>query len=1321
MAKKPSRKLPHPDDVLADRVRPDARELIALIHDVNPTGLNLDRKETARRYALKSRLQSVLIRRFPDDVDASPEPDEPGIVALRYQPLDLNACHALLNELDEDARSRVQHIIDTREGEAYPNHKPTGKKSVPQPRRHIPARQDDETLQTLLDEGAAALEAYDYELAKERFEAALEQSNGGREAARDLLSLLVEQMGADEDAIAIQDKLDASALSDNIVRSHLAIAAARLGDRPRAVNLVEERGIKLQPSLIADVFVLLAKHELSRSNLVQVKNDLNRAMESIGTHPEFAGLLDALTKARATARGPEESEIANLFAQGHLREAEARAHDLLSRFPESDVARKIKHAIDEQKKRNEAQTQLDAARVALESGNNLRAATLLRSALSIGLPADDAVWAEARVAELEHAERVRIEETRIAEAVRVLNTEDVAQGLSLYAALSDSSRNQVAKQFSSSLLLWLDELYPAPGSGKANAAITAILALHEAAEVVLSDPTVVLECLSTHDKWLRGFEPAEQLRKAAQTSLSDQQRRHAQSRMEAARKALSEGDIHLAERISNDVLEKHLPDDDVRTFGELRTQIQGVIERKALEALLEQQRRRNDPVSALGTATRLAARSEGGAAERMAGICAELREETRRAFSVRIETASDTQSPEWNHLQDIRALPKYKWETLIQDPNGGPDDFLLIVADTCTDWVFIRVIDVKSGDVRIRVMLRTPIRIDMVLVGLRNRHIIIVGQFGAFLEIDMDDWSVPQWCPSLLRSGQTHTVTDKTHPLLDATFPAIVIEGAAISPDGRYLWLNTVYTRVTSDSAQRTIHIVEIDSLKHHRDIRLAVGDRIHCQSIMAAEKPCMAICEEGEHRSEQKVTFYDARGWHWENADINLAIEVMTIVACPDGKHILGVTSDPDVPRGNPETVPWGFYLMHGGTHSNFHVLPEITAIYHPVAISSSEVKMSFLLFSARYRCELIALHPATEGLEIAYRVHLPRYSTLVGTPDGRHAALLVLHDKRTEIIRLGATPPKFDHVDYLPPFMLPSLPLGSVCAKRFDCHEPTGTQKAAVDSLASELRRLGKSRLRDRIFKTMKKADPDELFTLDHALQNVVEATLAGEVGAHLERAFPNYARGKLSFTRTLATMARWRDILTSLEGITRTSLTAKEQQHLHHMRGLAHMMLDEPETAIVEFDLGLAYKDGSCTIEELLALCVPLSDNERTWSNEALVTRHWLEGVKEADEALERGDARAARQALDIPLIWEAYDLQSFARLTQAYLDEGETGSTTDTFRKALALLSFCELFDVRTTMHRREVPLPRATWSDEKLKALYMRASRWIDETFGKKQD
>ena len=53
-----------PQDVLVGHVVPSAQELIRLIHEVNPTGQDMTKREAERRYATKSKLQSLLEQRF---------------------------------------------------------------------------------------------------------------------------------------------------------------------------------------------------------------------------------------------------------------------------------------------------------------------------------------------------------------------------------------------------------------------------------------------------------------------------------------------------------------------------------------------------------------------------------------------------------------------------------------------------------------------------------------------------------------------------------------------------------------------------------------------------------------------------------------------------------------------------------------------------------------------------------------------------------------------------------------------------------------------------------------------------------------------------------------------------------------------------------------------------------------------------------------------------------------------------------------------------------------------------------------------------------
>ncbi len=1314
--KKPSRNLPTPADVLAGRVRLDARDLIALIREVNPTGLGLDRKETTARYALKSRLQSALVRAFPDEIDAFDKADEAGVISLRHRSLGLDACHALLAELDDDARATIQYLLDTRGADEPAASHP---KTAQSRQDHALANPIPLGVPTPLTEGHAALEAYDYDLARQRFEEAFDTTGGGKEAAHALLSLFVEQLGADQEALALQDKLAGTARTDPALRGLLAIAAARSGQRARALSLVEERGSKPLPAHVAEIFVLLAKNALAEGDLPQASNDLGRATEQMATHPEIVTVADALAKARASARGPVENQLSALFAVGQFREAEALARQVLGRFGDSEVARRILRAIEDQKKRALAEQLLGEARNALETGDDTRGITLVRAALATGLAPDGAAWAEARIAAIEMQERQRFEEARVADTLRLLGTQSLGDGLSAYALLPEPSRRKVAERISMRAISWLDDLCSPRDSGKASAIVEAIVALERGMELFSVDPAEALDLVAAHDKVLSGFKPAEELRRAALHAIAEQQRRTAQNRLELARQVLMSGDPQRAQRIANDIVPKHLSEQDTQVLSDLRMQIQKTLERSAFETALEEHQRQSNPLRVLALAQRLAARAEGEQVARLDEVFKELREQTRHAFSVRIEHAGEKErvSPQWNLLYDARILPKWKFETLMPDPEGGPDDLLLVLVQVKAGWVFIRVLEVATGVVRTRVTLRTPIIFEVLRLFLRNGRLFLIGRMGALLEIDVHDWAVLQWCPNILRPTETKTKLDREPELSLLMIPGVMIDNCTISLDGRYLWVDTISSRVQGDRDRRVLHIIDLESSRVVRELRDHPHGNVYCCALGGLDRPCIAIVENAEDYGRNQTYFYDPRGRLLWKLDKPMSISPLTLTAHPDGTHVFGATSDPDGPK-DPMTVRWGYCQMSMQSSSAaLDYSLDTTAVYEISAVTHRPANMCFLLINGRQSNELLGLRPNEGGFEIVYRAPVPRYSALVSTPDGSRAVLLVVHSDRHEFVQLGATAPKFEQRDGCAPFLVPSLPLGSLNTRFFVCHQPSGARARCVAVIENEVRKWGKARYRERVRVAKKRGDPMELLDLEGALLNLHDPSLAGELNAYTSAKFAHHPRVRLVSCYHLAAVGRWAETLAEIESIDPEKFDEVDAKHLHHMRGICQLMLGQPELAMAEFASCMTYTEGPCDPEELMALCKPLEGDTTPWKPEWVVLRKWLRHVVTADEAFARADVRAAREAIDVPIVWDAQEVQSMARLAEALLRESEVGnSTTDPFHQALAMATLCDLAEARQTMTRREVPLPRAMWEGEKLGNIVQRARRWLDSVF-----
>ncbi len=267
--KKPHHRL-DPDDVIEGRARPTARDILALIHDVNPTGHDLSQKEAARRYVQKSRLQSLLIHRFPDEILVEPG-DEPGVIGLRHRASGADACHAVLATLDDDARSWAQMQLDlggddVESERALTPIAPEGPGSLPPD-----APLDGLSTAEILRRGRAALSDYDYTAARDCFAAAMDR--GDREAGALLLSVLVESLGLDEEALALERRLPREALDEPEVRLLLALAAARVHQRERALRLVRaESG-----DAAAEVFVALTRGALERDELDHAAADVGES------------------------------------------------------------------------------------------------------------------------------------------------------------------------------------------------------------------------------------------------------------------------------------------------------------------------------------------------------------------------------------------------------------------------------------------------------------------------------------------------------------------------------------------------------------------------------------------------------------------------------------------------------------------------------------------------------------------------------------------------------------------------------------------------------------------------------------------------------------------------------------------------------------------------------------------------------------------------------------------------------------------------------------------------------------------------------------
>ena len=344
---KKKRRTPEVEDVLAGRVVPKVEDLFDLVHEVNPAGIG--GSAARERYETKSRLQSLLVTRFPDEVVAERETGNPGVVRLRHRSGLRDACHAVLSTLSAEARAVLHRQLDEAEAEAGAGEAPAKQPAVatrersPRGRPALPSAGERRlTASELMARARSATAEFDYEEAERLLRQALE-AGGGAEAARELLELLVEQLLMIDEALELARGLRPEEAADPGVRGLVALAHARAGDAVRATNLL--RG--LEGSAAVSAHAVLARLAITAGDLNGAAAHLRDGARSDPADPRFADLEREIEALRRKARGPAEEELDRLLASRDQATAETAARAVLERWPDSAKARRVLRQVEE--------------------------------------------------------------------------------------------------------------------------------------------------------------------------------------------------------------------------------------------------------------------------------------------------------------------------------------------------------------------------------------------------------------------------------------------------------------------------------------------------------------------------------------------------------------------------------------------------------------------------------------------------------------------------------------------------------------------------------------------------------------------------------------------------------------------------------------------------------------------------------------------------------------------------------------------------------------------------------------------------------------
>ena len=351
------------EDVASERKRASSAELVELVRAVNPTGRELPAKIESERYRLKSRLQSLLVLRFGAELDVE-RTDDPAVVGLRHRATGADACHARIDDLDDEARSWVRFQLDTAGSEESRG----SSAGSTRPRDDAHARRD---ALDPLSQGRRALEEYDFDGAREAFERALR--DGMQDAGVALLEMLVDSLADFAAAIALEPRLGKL---NGRSATLLALAHARSGARAEARRRVDA----LDDPRVPDVWAALVSSALAEGPLAldEATTFAREARERNVRHPELIEAEVTLARRLAERRAPEEAALRESWARGDEADAER-----IARAIGGPEAGRILQELDRRRNDAEGRRLLEEARESFAAGGD--PAALVRRAAERGV------------------------------------------------------------------------------------------------------------------------------------------------------------------------------------------------------------------------------------------------------------------------------------------------------------------------------------------------------------------------------------------------------------------------------------------------------------------------------------------------------------------------------------------------------------------------------------------------------------------------------------------------------------------------------------------------------------------------------------------------------------------------------------------------------------------------------------------------------------------------------------------------------------------------------------------------------------------------
>ena len=1271
-----------PNKVIAGKIPVTALELIRLIHQVNPTPLELESTAAASRYTIKSRLQSLLLRNFRDSVVVrQDDPKNPHIISIKLKLFEEDACHACIWDLDEDVSSRIMLFrdADSRELCDFRAEKISSRVSDPPDPREKPADGVPADAVTssreLLKMGIDALEAFDYDLAKRCFTRAFTLAGGSLETALQLITFYVDYLAAYQPTLDLRASMPGAVRRDPDICRYLALAAARSGQMDDALDLLTG----VPGSRPGEVYCLAFRHYLNQDCLDQAQTCINllRHCDDAREVCDPAALQRELLEKKEQKLNVIEIQIQTAWDQGCVEEAVELANQILIQRPQSRNARQILDQFNKQQQQMQYNDLVQAAAFARKQQDWAEEYRLLRSTIDTGC-SDEPV--RERLLELQQLLKAKKDAADLQAVQDLWRQNQIDSAFLGFLGLREDLRAEVKRRIPDIRFSWVEQ---------AVSIFTGVMPedLTQAVNTLLRCRDALAQNLPP-DRVIAGLKPHESnLRRVPDfwDALNDAQKRQLQIETAQIEQHLQRMEQSLTQNDSETALEMKECLEKASLMPEHRKQYDQCVRR--LEKLQNYRNQKTQFNKNLTQRNLFLARE---LAER---LMADPHDPEPDIWKRQIGEITETIDRDWALTQlEMKILPGcveslgLRLDTEDDSCCLADDGNTIYIFSTHQNWVVIREFSFLDQLYHRVTVFKAPVEMSCCDCFVDESAIWITGCDADVIQLTQDPIQVRAFfsLKSIVKEG-------------------FVIDDHLFCPDEETLWLQLDNRDLPESSFCAICDIRSKRILKKLPTISL-------CKKIHYGTHQAVFL----HSRDEEKMIIYSSKGDVVD--EVSNAPERLCDAATihPNRKDLILLSSG----KGLSDEDEILLEVNDSKGNRVQYKIKDSNGMSYYCVVTSLNTGLFFIRYHSRNpdlenQVMLDAYRPTAGGCERLYSIAIPKNSKLITDRKSKIAVLVYERDHGVKSVLLDQIPPVIKpgtgptFCDYF----FPSLSALEFCNK-----VPTDL-KSKISATVELFHQLDFKSFKSRIRQVKQRSDPEELSVWMFAFYDLLLFKEYGDLKQWLLKVQPDYYIARMLQAEVLLENRKYEDARDQLAWFNFSELSDKPHAHCCHLLGIACLGLGDIGKAMNLWEEGAKLTDGECNFEPLLdygEFC-------------ELIPEEWEEEIDDPDVIRVLKSFQAFDQLLDSNQWQSGVDLwnempatycsnmQFLARAARAFLNLEVLPDEAAWLSKVVTLSELYNKVTILKYCSNTILPPSLRNYSNEDILDLAAQAEKWLENT------